>query len=238
MKTVRVLLIGFSPVVKAGLQTILAKDGDIELIGDAADGKETLLQLNRASAQGRPVDVVLTETWTSTFDGVQAMRLIKEEFPEVAILALTERDNDSRVIDAIQAGAGGYIFIKDMSPEVLLQSVRRVTEGGMQMKTALLRTVVDDLLQNARKTLAERTTEAAHLTPREVDVLRLMGNGASNKVITETLCISLYTTKKHVQNVVNKLQAGSRTRASIFAAQAGIVGNPIAPGNGESAEES
>ncbi|NLE08108.1 MAG: response regulator transcription factor, partial [Dehalococcoidales bacterium] len=75
--------------------------------------------------------------------------------------------------------------------------------------------------------LAERTTEAAHLTEREVDVLRLMGNGESNKIIAETLGITLDTTKKHVRNVIDKLEARSRTHASIIAAQAGIVGNPI-----------
>ena len=96
------------------------------------------------------------------------------------------------------------------------------------MKTELLRKAVDDLIKNGRQTLAERTAEAAHLTPREVDVLRLMGNGDTNKAIAETLCITLDTAKKHVGNVIGKLQARSRTHAAIIAAQAGIVGNPIA----------
>jgi DNA-binding NarL/FixJ family response regulator len=158
---------------------------------------------------------------------VQATRLIKDEFPEIAVLVLTENLNDTYVIDAIHAGAGGYIFLKDMSPEKLLQSIHRALEGGTQMTTALLRTAVENLLQNGRKTLAERTAEAAHLTEREVDVLRLMGNGDSNKIIAATLGITLDTTKKHVRNVIDKLQARSRTHAAIIAAQAGIVGNPI-----------
>jgi len=81
------------------------------------------------------------------------------------------------------------------------------------------------LLQNGRKTLAQRTTDAAHLTDREVDVLRLMGNGDTNGQISVTLSISLDTVKKHVHNVINKMQARSRTHACIVAAQAGIVGN-------------
>ncbi len=97
----------------------------------------------------------------------------------------------------------------------------------MQMATGLLRKAVDDLIQNGRKTLAERTTEAAHLTAREVDVLRLMGNGDSNKIIAAILGITLDTTKKHVRNVIDKLQARSRTHAAILAAQTGIVGKPI-----------
>jgi DNA-binding NarL/FixJ family response regulator len=95
------------------------------------------------------------------------------------------------------------------------------------MKTELLRTAVENLIQNGRKTLAERTAEAAHLTEREVDVFRLMGNGDSNKVIAETLGITLDTAKKHVRNVIDKMQARSRTHAAIIAAQAGLVGHPI-----------
>jgi DNA-binding NarL/FixJ family response regulator len=222
-----VLMIDFSPVVREGLQAILAKDERIEVIGDAPDGHEALLHIKRACDRGRPVNVVLTETRSSKVDGVQATRLIKEQFPEIAVLVLTENLNDSYVIDAIHAGAGGYIFLKDMSPEVLLQSIHRAVEGGTQIKTAVLRTAVDALLQNGRKTLAERTAEAAHLTEREVDVLRLMGNGDSNKIIAETLGITLDTTKKHVRNVIDKMQARSRTHAAIIAAQAGIVGNPV-----------
>jgi DNA-binding NarL/FixJ family response regulator len=121
---------------------------------------------------------------------------------------------------------GGYIFIKDTGGVV--QSIHRVVEGGTQMTTVLLHTAVENLIQNGRKTLAERTAEAAHLTEREVDVLRLMGNGDSNKIISATLGITLDTTKKHVRNVIDKMQAHSRTHAAIIAAQAGIVGKPVA----------
>jgi DNA-binding NarL/FixJ family response regulator len=228
LKTVRVMMIDFNPVVREGLQAILAMDYGIELIPDAADADQALLQLKQASDQGRPVNVVLTETRSGKVDGVQATKLIKEQFPETAVLVLTENLNDSYVIDAIHAGAGGYIFLKDMSPEVLLQSVHRVVEGGTQVQTALLRKAVENLIQNGRKTLAERTTEAAHLTGRELDVLRLLGHGDSNNAISATLGITLDTTKKHVRNVIHKLQAHSRTHAAIIAAQAGIVGNPIA----------
>jgi DNA-binding NarL/FixJ family response regulator len=226
-KNLGVLMIDFSPVVREGLQAILTKDEGIEMIGDVPDGQEALLHIKRASDRGRPVHVVLTETRSGKVDGVQATRLIKERFPEIAVLVLTENLNDSYVIDAIHAGAAGYIFLKDMTSESLLQSIHRVVEGGMQMATELLRTAVENLIQNGRRTLAERTAEAAHLTGREVDVLRLMGNGDSNKIIAAILGITLDTTKKHVRNVIDKMQARSRTHAAIIAAQAGIVGNPV-----------
>jgi len=228
LKKLWVLLIGFNPVVREGLQAIMAKDERIKVVGDAPNGHEALLLIRRSCDRGQPVNVVLTETRNGKMNGVQATRLIKDEFPDIAVLVLTENLNDSYVIDAIHAGAGGYIFLKDMSPEMLLQSIHLVVEGGMQMKTELLRTAVENLIQNGRKTLAERTAEAAHLTEREVDVLRLMGNGDQNKIIAATLGITLDTTKKHVRNVIDKLQARSRTHASIIAAQAGIVGNPVA----------
>jgi DNA-binding NarL/FixJ family response regulator len=224
-----VLTIGFSPVVREGLQAILTKDGSIKVIGDAQDGAKALLQIKQSRHRGRPVSVVLTETRSDKLDGVQATRLIKDEFPDIAVMVLTENLNDSYVIDAIHAGAGGYIFLKDMTPEALLLSIHRVVEGGTQMTTALLHTAVENLIQNGRKTLAERTAEAAHITSREVDVLRLMGNGDSNKIIAASLGITLDTTKKHIRNVIDKMQARSRTHAAIIAAQAGIVGNPITP---------
>jgi DNA-binding NarL/FixJ family response regulator len=223
-----VLLINFSPVVQAGLQAILAKDERIKVAGHVADEQQAIQFIKEATGRLQPVHVVLTETKSATIDGVLATRLIKKEFPDIAVLVLTENLNDSYVIDAIHAGAGGYIFLKDMTPEMLIQSIYGVVDGGAQMTTALLCTAVESLIQNGRRTLAERTTDAAHLTEREVDVLRLMGNGDSNKIIAETLGISLDTTKKHVRNVIEKMQARSRTHASIIAAQAGIIGTPVA----------
>jgi DNA-binding NarL/FixJ family response regulator len=222
-----VLTIGFSPVVREGLQSIMAKDEKIKVIGDAKDGEEAIQRILRAIDRGQTINVILTETRNGKADGVQATRMVKDMFPEIAVLVLTESLNDSFVIDAIHAGAGGYIFLKDMTPEVLLQSIHHVIEGVTQMKTELLHTAVENLIQNGRKTLAERTTEAAHLTEREVDILRLMGNGDSNKAMAEILGITLDTVKKHVRNVIDKLQARSRTHAAIIAAQSGIVGNPI-----------
>ena len=222
-----VLMINFSPVVREGLLSILTKDKGIEVIGDVPDGQEAIQYIKRLQIDTACQRSIDRDPERHTVDGVQATRLIKDEFPEIAVLVLTENLNDSYVIDAIHAGAGGYIFLKDMSPEMLLQSIHRVVEGGTQMKTELLHTAVENLIQNGRKTLAERTAEAAHLTEREVDVLRLMGNGDSNKIIAETLGITLDTTKKHVRNVIDKMQARSRTHAAIIAAQAGLVGNPV-----------
>jgi len=211
LKNLRVLLIAFNPVVREGLRAILAKDEIIDVIGDAQDGHQALLHIKRASDRGRPVNVVLTESGNGKADGVLATRLIKDEFPEVAVLVLSESINDSYVIDAIHAGAGGYIFLKDMTPEVLLAEHPPCGPGGMQMKTALLHTAVENLIQNGRKTLAERTAEAAHLTEREVDVLRLMGNGDSNKIIAQPW-VSPWTLPRNTSETLStRCRHGSRT---------------------------
>jgi DNA-binding NarL/FixJ family response regulator len=222
-----VLTLGFNPVVREGLQAILTRDEIIEVIADTPEGDEAIQFIKRARERGRTINVVLTEAHNGKVDGLQATRLIKDYFPDIAVLVLSDNRNDTCLIDAIHAGAEGYILLKDITPEVLRHSIHRVVEGITQMKTELLHTAVENLIKNGRKTLAERTTEAAHLTEREIAVLRLMGNGDSNKIIAETLGITLDTVKKHVRNVIDKLQARSRTHAAIIAAQAGIVGNYV-----------
>jgi len=229
-EAIGIMMVDFNPVVREGLQAILARDKRINIIGDAPDGQEAVLRIKHAVNRGQPVHVVLTETKTDKLDGVEVVTQIKAEYPEIACLVLTENLNDTYIIEAIHAGAGGYIFLKDTAPEELLQSIHHVIEGDTQIKTELLQTAVENLIQNGRRTLAERTTETAHLTPREVDVLRLLGNGDTNKVIAASLGITMDTVKKHVRNVIDKLQARSRTHAAIIAAQAGITGNPVANG--------
>ena len=209
-KTLGVLMIGFSPVVREGLQAILAKDAEM-----------LRMSIGLSSISGRPGPGTVCQRSVDRNPerrhGRRAnYQAYQRRIPADGYLVLTDNLNDFYVIDAIHAGAGGYIFLHDVAPEELLQSIHRVVEGGTQMKAVLLRTAVENLIQNGRKTLAERTAEAAHLTGREVDVLRLMGNGDSNKSIAETLGITLDTAKKHVRNVIDKMQARSRTHASII----------------------
>jgi DNA-binding NarL/FixJ family response regulator len=222
--SLKVLLAGFSPVIRQGLKSFLTEDRNIQLVDYADDEQQALMRVRQAAVQKSPFDVVLTETHNNKYDGVKVTKLIKDEAPDVAVLALTENSNDSCIIDAIHAGASGYIFLKDMAPDALIKSIWGILEGGTQINVKLLKEAVDDLLQNGRKTLAERTTEAAHLTGREIDVIRLLGNGQSNKQIAASLGITLATTKKHVKSVIDKLQAHGRTQAAIIAAQAGIMG--------------
>ena len=222
---VKVLMVDFHPVTRMGLRAILGSDESIQIVGEVSDRFQAIQLLRELAGQQACIDVVLTEITNP--DGVMVTRLIKEEFPETAVLVLAERDNDNHIIDAIYAGAGGYLFLKETSSEVLIQSIHRVLEGGTQMTTSLLFGAVSRMLENGRKTLAERTADAANLTAREINVLRLMGNGDSNKMIAESLGISLDTVKRHISNIIAKLNARSRTHAAIIAAQAGMAGKPV-----------
>jgi DNA-binding NarL/FixJ family response regulator len=224
---VGVLMIALPPVIREGLQSILKKDEKITVVGHVLSENQAIEQIIWANKMGQPVKVVLTESRSGNVNGVQAIRAVKQVFPGICALVLTENLNDSYVIDTIDAGADGFIFLKDMSPEILLQTIHRVVEGGKQMNAELRRSAVETLIQNGRKTLAERTAGAASLTDREVDVLRLMGNGDTNKLIAEKLGITMDTTKNHVRKVIVKLNARSRAKAAIIAAQMGLVGKPV-----------
>src|ERR1035437_2195620 len=141
--TMGVLMVGFNPIVNQGLKSILTHDDRIEVIGEVPDGREAIESIKQAQTQGRQVSVVLTETRTTTIDGVRVARLVRQEFPEVAVLVLTENPDDSPIIDAIQSGAAGYIFLKDITPELLVQSIYGAVEGGSQISTTVLRSAVE-----------------------------------------------------------------------------------------------
>lgn len=228
-ETIRVMLINFSFVVGAGIKTMLAKEKDVELVEDAFDEGRYLLQLRSASEHGVPVHVVFIEIRPGDFDGLAATKLIKKQFPDVSVILISEQEDYSNVIEAIRAGAGGYMFLKDVSIRNLSESIHWIVEGGTRVNTALLRKAVEDLIQKGTNTPEKGIVEAGHLTEREMSVLRIIGNGASNREISEALGISLDTAKKHTSNIVKKLEARNRTHAAIIAAQAGIVSHAGQP---------
>lgn len=225
---VRVLIVDFGAVVRAGLAAILAQDRSIEVRGLAAGLEQALGQLRKARLARRPIDVLLTETRTAVLDGVELTRQVKAEFPAVAVLVLTAHVDDTHVIAAIQAGAGGYLLLNETAPAALLQSIHAIVHGDTQMSAALLRAAIDRLLQNGGRTRARRLTEAAHLSEQEAQVLGLLGNAETNQAIGAALGITLGMVKKHVHSLVAKLHVNSRTHAAILGAQAGFVSRPPA----------
>jgi len=220
VEKIRVLIVDDHPVVREGLHAMLSTDRNIEVVGESCDGVEAVTMV----AEKEP-DVVLMDIRMPNMDGVQATRQIKHKSPSTAIIVLTMYDNDAYVVDAVQAGASGYL-LKDASRELLLHTVRAVNSGATLIKTSLLSGAISSLVQSQKgrqETEAGSTEGVEQLTPREREVLKLAAVGYSNKDIAKELSITQDTVKKHMQSILGKLHASSRIHAAIQATRAGII---------------
>ena len=218
---IKVLLADDHPVVREGLRTMLSTAPDIEVISDeAGDGFEAV----EKTKEHRP-DVVLMDLRMPNLDGIEATRRIKSQLPNTLVIILTIYDNDAYIVDAVRAGAGGYL-LKDASKDLLIHTIRAVNSGGMLIKTDLLREAMLNLADATGAQIKEKAaggTTLNGLTTRERDVLRLVVDGRSNKEIGRALSISEDTAKKHVQTILSKLGVSDRTQAAVKAVRAGFV---------------
>jgi DNA-binding NarL/FixJ family response regulator len=220
MEKIRVLIVDDHPVVREGLHAMLSTDRSIEVVGEACDGAEAVTMV----AEKEP-NVVLMDLRMPSMDGVQAIRRIKDQSSSTAIIVLTMYDNDTYVVDAVQAGASGYL-LKDASRELLLHTIRAVNSGATLIKTSLLSGAISSLVQSQKVrqgTAVSSTEDMEQLTPREREVLKLAAVGYSNKDIAKELSITQDTVKKHMQSILGKLHASSRIHAAIQATRAGII---------------
>ena len=220
MDKINVLLADDHPVVREGLRTMLATTPDIEVVAEASDGLDAIEKAN----EHRP-NVILMDIRMPNLDGLEATRRIKSRLKSTSIIVLTIYDNDAYIVDAVRAGAGGYM-LKDASKELLIHAIRAVNSGGMLIKTSLLREAMLSLANvtdNQSKVKPIDATALKGLTARECDVLRLVIEGQSNKEIGRALSISEDTAKKHVQTILSKLGVSDRTQAAVKAVRAGLV---------------
>jgi len=220
MDKIKVILVDDHPVVREGLRTMLSTAPDIEVVAEAGDGLEAIERTNEHCPQ-----VVLMDLRMPNMDGLEATRRIKSQLPSTSVIVLTIYDNDAYVVDAVRAGAGGYL-LKDASKDLLIHTIRAVNSGGMLIKTNLLREAIlslSDAVGDQLKGKSGDATALGDLTPRELDVLRLLIRGQTNKKIGEALFISEDTAKKHVQTIMLKLGVSDRTQAAVKAVRAGLV---------------
>jgi len=207
--SIRVLIADDHSVVRQGLRMFLGADPELEIIGEARDGAEAL----KLASQLRP-DVVLMDLVMPVMDGISATAAIRRDMPDTEVVALTSVLEDNSVVDAVRAGAIGYL-LKDTEAHELRRAIKAAAEGQVQLSPQ----VVTRLLREVRT--PDKSRES--FTERETDVLRLLAQGKSNKEISQALNIGEQTVKTHVSHVLNKLGVPSRTQAALYAIRIGLV---------------
>lgn len=207
MTPVRVLLVDDHPIVRAGVRSLFDRRDDAEVVGEAASGEEAVTLARHL----RP-DVVLCDLRLGAgMDGVQTTAALRALDPAPAVLLLTTFDRDAQILGAIEAGAAGYL-LKDVDPEDIVRAVRQAASGG-QVLTPELTARVGRALRAPR----------VQLTGRELDVLRLLDTGASNREIAKALFVTEATVKTHLVHVFEKLGVDSRTKAVAVARDTGLL---------------
>ncbi|UCH59695.1 MAG: response regulator transcription factor [Anaerolineales bacterium] len=208
---VKVIIVDDHSVVRQGLRMFLSLEEDIEILGEASNGQEAVSMVKKLQP-----DVVIMDLLMPVMDGVTATEIIRREHPDTEVLALTSVLEDAQIVNAIRAGAIGYL-LKDTQADELCRAIRAAAAGQVQLSPK-----VAERLMREIKTPKDPLDEV-QLTEREIDVLRLLAGGKANKEIAQELHISETTVKTHVSNILMKLGVPSRTQAALYAVRIGLV---------------
>ncbi len=219
MNTINLILADDHAVVRAGTRQLLERQPDLHVVGEAADGEEAV----RLAKELKP-HVVVMDVRMPKMSGVEATRRIKQEVPEVAVLVLTAHDDDEYVFALLQAGANGYL-LKTAEMEELVKAIRAVAAGQSALDPVVTGKVVAQFAsgRSLPDVLANVKDEYEGLTEREMEILRLVGKGLTNKDIGQQLYISDRTVQAHLSNIFSKLGVNSRTEAVMYAVRRGWI---------------
>ena len=209
---IKILIADDHPVVREGLSTMLSRERDIQVVGEAENGTEAI----KKTRELQP-DIILMDLRMPEVDGVEAMRQIKVNNPDMKFIVLTTYDNDEYIFKGIEAGARAYL-LKDAPREELFEAIRAVYRGESLIQPAVAGKVLDRLAELSRQVRAPEV-----LSEREVEVLMLIAKGTGNKLIATSLCIGESTVKTHIQSIFQKLGVSDRTEAVTEAIKKGII---------------
>jgi DNA-binding NarL/FixJ family response regulator len=225
-RVARLVLADDHELARDGLRDMLADVPDVEVVGEAADGREALELCRRV----RP-DLVLMDLRMPRMDGLDATRAIKRELPETSVLVLTLHENPDYLLQALQAGAAGYI-LKDAAQDEVLSAIGGVLSGesplAPELAARLLRRFATEMREpaNGLQPSQRRALMPEPLTPREIEVLELLALGKTNRQIAEEFVLSVGTVKNHVEHIIGKLGVSDRTQAVVQSLELGIISFP------------
>jgi NarL family two-component system response regulator LiaR len=221
-RSIRVLLVDDHAIVRDGLCAVLKLQPDIEVVGEADNGRDAV-----SMAESLEPDVVLMDLVMPGMDGIEAIRRIVNGRPESRILVLTSFSAEDKVFPAIKAGAMGYL-LKDCNSEELVRAIHQVQRGESSLHPKIARMLLQEMTAPRPEASAEPPPRPGRptvdpLTERELDVLKLVAHGKSNREIADELVVAEGTVRTHVSNILSKLHLASRTQATLFALREGLT---------------
>ncbi len=220
MERMRVLLADDHALFREGLAGIIAAQPDMEVVGEANDGLEAFVK-----AQELKPDLILMDVQMPGMDGLEATRQIKQALPETNIIMLTVRDDDEKLFEALKNGAQGYL-LKEIRSQEMLAMLRGAVQGNAALSPSLAGRMLAEFRRLSRQMPAYPDLEGdelSELTQRELDVLNVASQGASDKEIAERLTISIHTVKSHIRNILSKLHVNTRREAARVAKSKGLL---------------
>jgi DNA-binding NarL/FixJ family response regulator len=217
--TIRLLLVDDQQLVRTGFRMIVQDEPDIDVVGEAGDGRAGIEEARRL----RP-DVIVMDIRMPVLDGIEATRRIVRDgiVPGARVLVLTTFDADENVIEALRAGASGFL-LKDVTPSDFVAAIRTVAAGDALLAPTVTRRLLDRFADRLPPVNAERNAALRDLTQRELEVLKLIARGRSNREIADELVLAEPTVKTHVSHVLDKLDLRDRAQAVVLAYEAGLV---------------